>query len=196
MEDVAEGSTVGPFQDEDEVTQFLGCDDWIPTQRFEVVQQNKVRGCDSATSNLINKTAVIADKLQLPSTDLNVAVLRELRTRAGDRRLQGWVLDERKAYRQLPILPQHRKFSVICLKDPEDDRPKYFVMIGRSFGLINRRLAALNDVFARLFKTVSFNFYDDKYGFETELTAPSAKLVTELFPDHSGMGSSSTSSIT
>ena len=48
---------------EDEVTQFLGCDDWIPTQRFEVVQQNKVRGCDSATSNLINKTAVVAEKL-------------------------------------------------------------------------------------------------------------------------------------
>ena len=96
MEDVAEGSTVGPFQNEDEVTQFLGCDDWILTQRLEVVQKNKVRGCDSATSNLINKTAVITEKLQLPSTDLNVAVLRELRTRAGDRRLQGWVLDERK----------------------------------------------------------------------------------------------------
>ncbi|CAE7645183.1 unnamed protein product [Symbiodinium necroappetens] len=185
MEDVAEGSTVGPFQSEEEVTQFLGCDDWIPTQRFEVVQKNKVRGCDSATSNLINKTAVITEKLQLPSTDLNVAVLRELRTRAGDRRLQGWVLDERKAYRQLPILPQHRKFSVMCLKDPDDDRPKYFVMIGHSFGLVsavynyNRRSAALNDIFTRLFRMVSFNFYDDKYGFETELTAPSAKFVAE-----------------
>ena len=128
---------------------------------------------------------MITEKLQLPSTDLNVAVLRELRTRAGDRRLQGWVLDERKASRQLPILPQHRKFSVICLKDLEDDRPKYFVMIGHSFVLVsavynyNRRSAALNDVFTRLFKMVSFNFYDDKYGFETELTTRSAKLVAE-----------------
>ncbi|CAE7236610.1 unnamed protein product [Symbiodinium microadriaticum] len=129
MEDVAEGSTVGPFQNEDDMTQFLGCDDWIPTQRFEVVQKNKIRGCDSANPDLINKTAVINEKLQLPTTDLNVAVLRELRTRAGDRRLQGWLLHERKAYRQLPILPQHRKFNVICLKDPENDRPKYFVMI-------------------------------------------------------------------
>ena len=56
---------------------------------------------------------------------------------AGDRRLQGWLLHERKAYRQLPILPQHRKFNVICLKDPENDRPKYFVMIGHSFGLVS-----------------------------------------------------------
>ena len=83
MEDVAEGSTVGPFQNEDDMTQFLGCDDWIPTQRFEVVQKNKIRGCDSANPDLINKTAVINEKLQLPTTDLNVAVLRELRTRGG-----------------------------------------------------------------------------------------------------------------
>ncbi|CAE7771734.1 unnamed protein product [Symbiodinium sp. CCMP2592] len=185
MEDVMEGSTVGPFQDESSVTEFLGCSDWIPTQRFEVVQKNKVRGCDSATSNLVNKTAVITEKLQLPNTDLNVSVVRELRTRVGDRPLRGWVLDERKAYRQLPIAPRHRKFSVICLKDPSDDRPKFFVMIGHSFGLVsavynyNRRSAALNDVFVKLFYMVAFNFYDDKYGFETDLTASSAKLVAE-----------------
>ncbi|CAE7781028.1 unnamed protein product [Symbiodinium sp. KB8] len=117
------GSTVGPFSSEDEVSEFLGCSDWIPTQRFEVVQKNKVRGCDSAASNLINRTAVITEKLQLVSTDLNVAVLRELRTRGGDRALAGWVLDERKAYRQLPIRPDHRKFSVICLKDPKTGSP-------------------------------------------------------------------------
>ena len=79
---------------------------------------------------------MISEKLQLTSTDLNVAVLRELRARGGDRPLAGWVLDERKAYRQLPVRPDHRKFSVICLKDPEDGVPKYFVMIGHSFGLV------------------------------------------------------------
>ena len=62
----------------------------------------KVRGCDSATSNLVNRTAVITEKLQLPSTDLNVATLREIVTRSGHWRLQGWVLDERKAYRRSP----------------------------------------------------------------------------------------------
>ena len=185
MEDVMEGSTVGPFGSEDEVSEFLGCSDWIPTQRFEVVQKNKVRGCDSATSNLINKTAVISEKLQFTSTDLNVVVLRELRTRGGDRSLAGWVLDERKAYRQLPIRPDHRKFSVICLKDPEDGVPKYFVMIGHSFGLVaavynyNRRSAFVHDILVKIFEMVAFNFYDDKYGFETEVTAPSAMLAAE-----------------
>ena len=185
MEDVLEGSTVGPFGSEDEVSEFLGCSDWIPTQRFEVVQKNKVRGCDSATSNLINKTAVTTEKLQLVSTDLRVAVLRELRTRGGDRTLAEWVLDERKAYRQLPIHPDHRKLSVICLKDPEDGVPKYFFMIGHSSGLVaavynyNRGSAFINDVLVKIFEMVAFNFYDDKYCFETELTAPAAKLAAE-----------------
>ncbi|CAE7914902.1 unnamed protein product, partial [Symbiodinium necroappetens] len=185
LEDVKEASTVGPFGSEEEVSEFLGCSDWIPTQRFEVVQKNKVRGCDSATSNLINQTAVITEKLELTSTDLHVAVLRELRTRGGDRQLQGWVLDERKAYRQLPIAPHHRKFSVICLKDPSDGVPKFFVMIGHSFGLVaavynyNRRSAMINDIFVKLFNMVAFNFYDDRYGFETDLTSRSARTVAE-----------------
>ena len=54
MEDVAEGTSVGPFFFEDDVDKFLHTEDWIPTQRFEVAQKNKVRGVDSATVNGIN----------------------------------------------------------------------------------------------------------------------------------------------
>lgn len=71
LEDVSEGSTLGPFSNPDQVSQLLQCDDWIPTQRFEVVQKNKVRGCGSATTNMINQVTVITEKLQLPSTDTN-----------------------------------------------------------------------------------------------------------------------------
>ena len=82
MEDVQEGSCVGPLGSEQEVSDLLKVDDWIPTQRFEVVQKNKVRGCDSAATNLINRATVITEKLQLPSTDTNVAALRALRSEA------------------------------------------------------------------------------------------------------------------
>eukprot|EP00435_Cladocopium_sp_Y103_P011434 s1508_g3.t1 len=123
IEDVQEGSCVGPFVSEDEVSQFLECDDWIPTQRFEVVQKNKVRGCDSATTNMINQVTKITEKLQLPSTDSNVAALRRLRLIKPDEELAGWVLDERKAYRQVAVRPDHRKFSVICLKNPLTSSP-------------------------------------------------------------------------
>ena len=79
----------------------------------------------------------ISEKLQLPSTDLNVSVIREPRTAVADRQIAGWVLDEREAYRQIAILPDHCKFSVICLKDHQDSKAKFFVMIGHSFGLVS-----------------------------------------------------------
>ena len=185
LEDVNEGSTVGPFYTQEEVTRALGVDDWIPTQRFEVVQKNKVRGCDSATTNMINQITLITEKLQLPSTDGNVAALRVLRSKCPGSQLAGWVLDERKAYRQVAIAPEHRKFSVICMKDPEKDRVAFFVMIGHSFGLVsavynyNRRSAAINEILVSLFNLVAFSFYDDKYGFETVETAPSAHWVAQ-----------------
>ena len=111
LEDVAEGAAVGPFFEESEVSEFVADDHWIPTQRFEVVQKNKVRGVDSATSNGINMATVVTEKLELPSTDANVAVIKWLRSRLPDKALRGWVLDERRAYRQVPISPGHRKWS-------------------------------------------------------------------------------------
>ena len=185
IEDVVEGSCLGPFQAAEEVTTMLGCDDWIPTQRFEVVQKNKVRGCDSATTNMINQITEITEKLQLPSTDMNVAALRRLKTLAPEAALRGWVLDERKAYRQVAVRPDHRKFSVICLKNPATNKPVFFVMVGHSFGLVsavynyNRCSAAINEILVKLFGLVAFSFYDDKYGFEPASSAPSAKLVAE-----------------
>ena len=185
LEDVAECSCLGPVFDQSEVSRILGCDDWIPTQRFEVVQKNKVRGCDSATTNLINQATVITEKLQLPSTDSNVAALRKLRAMCPGQDLAGWVLDERKAYRQVPIRPAHRKFSVIVLKDPETGRVGFFVMVGHSFGLVsavynyNRRSAAINEILVSLFGLVAFSFYDDKYGFEPSGSVESAHLVAQ-----------------
>ena len=185
MQDCSEGSCKGPWFSEKEVSEFLGCEDWIPTQRFEVVQKNKVRGCDSATTNMINQVTKISEKLQLPSTDSNVEALRLLRSLVPLGNFAGWVLNDRKAYRQIAVKPDQRKFSVICLKDPKSARPAFFVMIGHSFGLVsavynyNRRSAAVNEILVKLFGLVAFSFYDDKYGFELESTVASARLAAE-----------------
>ena len=158
-----DGSCVGPFATEQEVSQFLGVENWIPTQRFEVVQKDKVRGCDSATSNMINRITEIVEKLQLPSTDVNVSALKELKLAVGDRPLSGWVLDEKKAYRQVPIAPEHRKFSV-------------FGLVSAVYNY-NRRSAAVNEILTKVFKIVAFNFYDDKYGFDREDLSAEAHQV-------------------
>ena len=102
-----EGSTLGPFRSPEEVINLLGNGEWIPTQRFEVVQKNNVRGCDSAITNLINQIIVITEKLQLPPTDTNVAALILMRSFLPGSKFVGWVLGERKA---IGIRPEHRKF--------------------------------------------------------------------------------------
>ena len=181
MEDVSEGVTLGPFFSKEEVDEIVKTKKWIPTQRFEVVQKNKVRGVDSATVNGVNMATEIVEKIKLPSTDVNVSALRWLRANLHENgEIWGWVLDERKAYRQIPIRPDHRRWSVISLRQPVTGKISFFVMVGHSFGLVsavynyNRRSAAITDILRRIFWVSAFNFYDDKYGFESELTCPSA----------------------
>ena len=180
MEDVKEAVSLGPFFDTAQVSAIVG-DPWIPTQRFEVVQKNKVRGVDSATVNGINTASAVVEKLDLPSTDVNVAALRWLRSNVDhSSEILGWVLDERKAYRQIAIRPDHRRWSVISLKQPSSGEVAFFAMVGHSFGLVssvynyNRRSAAITDILRRVFLVAAFNFYDDKYGFEPRSTVESA----------------------
>ncbi len=130
----------------------------------------------------------VVEKIDLPSTDLNVTTLRWLRHHgARDKAVKGWVLDERKAYRQIPILPQHRRWSVITLKDPSDGRValllrddwSFFWTGGGSLQIYNRRSAAISDILRRVFHVAAFNFYDDKYGFEPEDAIESAFAVAQ-----------------
>ena len=94
--------------------------------------------------------------------------------------VRAWVLDERKAYRQVAIDPAHRKFSVVAFRHFEIGKVAYFIMIGHSFGLVsavytyNLRSALVNEILQKIFMMISFNFYDDKYGFETNKTIHSA----------------------
>jgi len=159
---------------------------WVPTQRFEVIQKNKVQGCDCATVNMVNQVTKVTEKLQLPSTDSNVAAIRKIRSASNGQAVKAWVLDERKAYRQIAVRPDHRCYSVVTFKHFETGKLAYFVMIGHSFGLVaavynyNRRSALLDEILRSVFGLVSFNFYDDKFGFEPESTASSAFECAEL----------------
>ncbi|CAE7517169.1 unnamed protein product, partial [Symbiodinium microadriaticum] len=160
LEDVEE-----PFFEESEVSKFVGDDHWIPTQRFEVVQKNKVRGVDSATSNGINMATVVTEKLELPSTDANVAVIKWLRSRLPTNLFVDGFWTNAGHIARCPFL-----------------QVAFFVMVGHSFGLVsavynyNLRSAAITDILRRVFFVAGFNFYDDKYGFEPEETAARAKV--------------------
>eukprot|EP00971_Amphidinium_carterae_P345185 6486004-Amphidinium_carterae.1 len=100
LQDVEEGSCIGPLFSEVDVSMLTGTDRWIPTERFPVVQRNKVRGVDSATVNLINGATAVVEKLILPNIDACIGLLRKLSSQSPGKALAGWMLDEKKAYRQ------------------------------------------------------------------------------------------------
>ena len=132
----------------------------------------------------------------LASTDKNVDTImhweRVARTAEKKIELQGWVLDEADAYRQIPVRPDHRQFSVIARKNPRSGKVNFFIMIGHSFGVVaavynyNRRSGLLNDMLWALFKVPASFFYDDKFGFEPKQTMGTAMKAVRWL--HSRLG--------
>ena len=186
MQDVERGHCAGPFRTRREVSDFVGTEAWIPTERFGVVQKEKTRGVDNAAVNSgseLNGATAVSEKLFLPSTDANVGMVKMLARRLGSAELAGWVLDEARAYRQIPIAPRHRKYAVIAVVEPATNDPAFFVMIGHSFGLVaavynfNRRAALITDFLQKCFMVAARNYYDDKFGFTSMAAAPQEVMI-------------------
>ena len=186
LEEVKAGFCEGPLT-EREVDRMLGTKEWIPTERFPREQKSKVRAVDNAAANQLNDASSITEHLMLASTDKNVGKIKLLKKlmEGEERELQGWVLDEKDAYRQLAVKPEHRKYAVIIMKNPNSGKIRYFVMTGHSFGLVaavynyNRRSALIDEILRTVFKVPANYFYDDRYGFEPKETAEQALEIVE-----------------
>ena len=135
-----------------------------------------MRGCDdaSATGGETNLAASMSECLQVPSTDKNAAIVKQLQEMAGGRRLAAWLADEAKAYRQVPVRPEDRHFSVVAVFDVDTSRVAYFVLVGHAFGLVsavynyNWRALAVSLFFLRVCFLLVSNYYDDRYAFTLE----------------------------
>ena len=118
---------------------------------------------DSARSNRVNDATERTEKLRLNTTDFNVGLIKKLRKMKKVGKLAAWVLDEKRAYRQIPVAPEHRKFAVVAVLDPDSGELCYFVMVGHSFGLLsavynyNRRSALLTDILRLVFLVPALN---------------------------------------
>ena len=180
--DVKSGFSIGPFYSHADVSRCVHSDRWIGTERFAIEQKGKLRNIDSATASMINPATALSEHLDIASTDANVAAIRVLYQKLPHDKISGWVLDEKDAYRWIPINPRQRKYAVICAFDPEKKQIAYFVMIGHPFGMrsavynYNRRSLLLNTILRNEFEVLSSFYYDDKFGFEPDGTISSAYL--------------------
>ena len=80
------------------------------------------------------------------STDHIVALIKFwISTLGEEAELGAWAVDEYKAYRQIPVREDQRRYAVVAVVNPNVDkasgrpnpRLEYFAMNGSSFGLTN-----------------------------------------------------------
>ena len=190
LSDVDKGFASGPFYHIDQLSEKLGTEHWIPMPRFGIKQGTKVRAVDdaSASGSGANSWSSMTEKLQVPSLDEIISNIRALRHTCGSSPLGGWVVDEKKAFRQIAVHPDHRRISIIAVYDPCLEKVAFFIMKGHPFGLtasvfnFNRRAHALKWVLSRLFLLLCLNFYDDHFGFcKNSLAEAECDLVKTIF---------------
>ena len=185
MKDVDRGYATGPFHTEREVTMALGGDgSWRPTPRHPIEQTGKVREIDACNLSKINDLSNIWEKLQLPSANLAMVTGRRLQTLYTKKhnkkpRLRGIVFDESKAYRGIGVKFEHRKYSVVVVKNPEGGM-SFFIMNSMMFGSnaavpnYNRRAMLLTKILRVAFRIPLYNYFDDKFCLELKATSASA----------------------
>ena len=122
------------------------------------------------------------EKLQVPSLDEKISVIRAVHSLCPECPFSGWVIDEKKAFRQVPVvLPSHRHLAVVGVFSPEKGAVGCFIMLSHPFGLTASVIHALTWVLARLFKMLTLNYCDDHLGFTKEsLVREECGLVLEV----------------
>lgn len=189
IEDIRCGFASGPYFTVREVDEEVGAQHWLPMPRFGIQQGGKVRPIDdaSASGSSANLWTSLAEKLSVPTLDEIISLVRAVKRAVGDSDVGAWIVDESKAFRQVPVLPADRKMSVIAVYSPTEQKVGYAVMRGHPFGLtpsvynFNRRAGVLTQIVLQLFSILARNYYDDRFGVSKRtLVEGEAALVVKI----------------
>eukprot|EP00973_Karenia_brevis_P085910 11915827-Karenia_brevis.AAC.1 len=207
-----EGILKGPLS-KDQVEEALG-PLWVGARRFGIVQNGAVRPIDDFSEFLINSAFGAEEKISLNGLDDVIARARcwmeaiesavgqvatffdkddeqwagpvhpDWKDDAG-LELVGRVADLKSAYKQMPLSPSCRCFSVVAVLCPEVDVPKLFLTSSLSFGqtaavyAFLRISRALATIALKCFRVQCVEFFDDFTQLEPRATAESAQETME-----------------
>eukprot|EP00435_Cladocopium_sp_Y103_P067368 s421_g29.t4 len=177
----------GPFRSEEEVTNYLGHSNWRVIRRFVIQQGQKLRPIDDGLEAQINAAYTSTIRLDLQDADYVIAMVLEL-SRWPGMKWCGKTLDLSKAYKQLPILPDHRDLAVVHFKD-ESGAPVFYVPNSLMFGstaavfAFNRVSRSLWFLINRYLKIPSAVYFDDFPMFAPRDSAPAADETVSDFLD-------------
>ena len=122
-DEVSRGFVMGPFFTEAEVTKAVGTDRWSAIRRFVLVQsqQRKLRPIDDCREAQLNAGYTSTIRLELQDSDYLASMALSIASKLTDAAHRvdwgGKCLDLAKAYKQLPIHPDHRRLAVIFFRD-------------------------------------------------------------------------------
>ena len=160
MKECEQGFLEGPFSSVEEVQQLLGCDNFVCSRRFVIIQNGKPRVIDDLKESCVNSAYTAVDRLALHDIDF-VASIAFLISRLCNQDAQNFslpledgslmkgtvhrdfrshaawsirCLDLAKAYKQVPVSEAWRRFAVLVLHDPSTGQPKYVVTRSLPFG--------------------------------------------------------------
>ena len=177
----------GPYHSEAEVTEILGHRNWRIVRRFVIEQGSKLRPIDDGLEAQLNSAYTSTIRLDLQDADYVIALTLELGKRAG----LNWVgktLDLSKAYKQLPIKPEHRDLAVVFFRDSAG-KARYYIPNSLMFGstaavyAFNRVSRSLWFLINVLLKVPSAVYFDDYPMFSPEKAAAETDAMVSDFLD-------------
>ena len=185
QEELSLGFLEGPFFDEEQVTDFLGRDDWSLIRRFVLVQgaEGKLRPIDDCLEAQLNFAYTSTSFLKLQDVDYISGLARKIasavsggRQKSGSGQWLGKCLDLSKAYKLMGVLPDHGFLAVIFFPD-EFGKPRFYISNSLMFGAtaavysFNRVSRSLWFLLNRMLLIPCGVFYDDFPMFIPEETA-------------------------
>ena len=177
----------GPFYTATEVTDILGHPNWRIVRRFVIEQGAKLRPIDDGLEAQLNSAYTSTIRLDLQDADYVVALSLEL----GKSRELEWVgktLDLSKAYKQLPIAPNHRDLAVVFFRD-KNGNPRYYIPNALMFGstaavyAFNRVSRSLWFLISKFLMVPSAVYFDDYPMFSPKGAAAETDTLASDFLD-------------
>ena len=148
---------------------------WMPMERFMVRQPSgKLRCIDNAKKFKLNKAANMLETLFIVGLDFIPAIVKVILLAVAAvgvdpfiHALEIGLIDLVDAYRYVPVLPEHSRFSISAVWSPEGRKWLFLRLLGNAFGLtaavqnFNRRPALLCAVARRTLGMAVASYFDD-----------------------------------
>ena len=162
--EVEAGFLKGPFSTEDEVTAYLGTNQWLAVRRFVIKQSEKYRPMNDGHESGLSSAYSQSIRLRLHDSDYFTAMSLKISSEAHARRdffsWQGTCLDLSQAYKQLRI---SERISTVNASGQVSFYVSCALMFGASASVFafNRISRALHFLFTKMLHAPCTRFYDD-----------------------------------